>query len=263
MRGLLLASIILISAFFGYQEFLNWQEQAAAEQQARLKFKQEQAALDAARASNNINLLNQFIFDHPDSQWLERAVFYRDQMAYREAVAEKTPKALQGFITTYPNSQWAPQAEQGIQRLNNEFRLQQEMVKQEARLKEQRQQLAGQGNRGTARSASGRDPLELQVQGQRQARQTSSQDRVSRALAIYQQQRDQEKKQSFQQQQQRAAEQERQRRCNEISDQLRQYQRNRVRWYELDENGERVFLSDDQIESSKREMQQYREKHCS
>lgn len=262
MRGLLITTIIVISAYFGYQEIDQWMQQTTVQELAHQKFKQDEAALDAARASNSLVELNQFIFDHPKSQWLERAVFYRDQLAYRQALDSNTPKALQNFIGQYPESRWVPQAKQSITRLENEFLLQQERERQQARLDAQRQQLARRGVT-TPGKAAHRDPLKTPGQSSRTVQQASSQDRVARALAIYQKQREQSEQQQYQKQQERAYKAEKTRKCNEISDQLRQYQRNRVRWYELDENGQRVYLSDEQVTASRREMQQFHDKNCS
>ena len=265
MRLLLIVAVVAALAIFGYQEYSQRQQAAATLEQEQQRFQQDKAALEAAQASNDLLALNQFIIDHPESAWLERAIFYRDQLAYRLAVDENTIQAMDNFITAYPTSQWRSQAEQRITRLQREHEQRQERERKEALLAGQRRNLQQRGTStpGKATDSGKRTASSYSLNSGNQPSQRqnkSSTDRVTRALAIYQKQRDQEKKARYNQQQQRAREDEIAQRCHQIRDQLKQYERRNVRWYELDTQGERTFLSKQQVAADKLKLEsQYRE----
>ena len=62
----------------------------------------------------------------------------------------------------------------------------------------------------------------------------------------------------------KAAEDKKKKLCATLNDQLKSYTQGRYRWYELDEvTGERVFITDDQIEAKKAELQTEIKSNCS
>ncbi len=50
--------------------------------------------------------------------------------------------------------------------------------------------------------------------------------------------------------------------CAEMRNDLIDYERGGISWYEVDDNGERHFLTNDELEERKRELRQSLQKHC-
>lgn len=261
----ILAILIMLAAVtaLGYYQYTAHQQQVALEQSvARLE--QEKAALEAAKAQNSITALNQFIKQYPDSNWLHKALFERDKLAYHQAVKNNSISDVENFLASYPQSQWLAQAQSRLQRLQQEQKLKLDLDKKQARLEQQRKQIQLQQKQAAIPEAE-QDQEVLVVQNkstqQKSKNSLSGTDRVNRALSIYQKQRQQEQAIVDKQQQSRAQEEKLRQYCLSLKDQITQY-KSRVRWYDLDNSGKRVFLSKQQVASNKQKLEQLYRERC-
>lgn len=50
--------------------------------------------------------------------------------------------------------------------------------------------------------------------------------------------------------------------CGKASDSLRQYEQARLRWYALDDNGDRVYLTEKQLDAKKAQLRKDIAEHC-
>ena len=219
--------------------------------------RQDKQLIEEARQRKDIAALETFIRDNPQSGWREVAIFYRDEFAYREATAKGDAKSLEQYIRRYPDSQWKTFAEQRLEQIRREEKARQE------RLQRQRK-LAGKpvplpGSNGSV-SAPGQPASQAIFEAPGTAA-PDARERVQRALSIYEQQREEKKFDEYQQKQRQKAEQERKRNCIRMRDQLKQFDTN-IRWYQLDAEGKRVFLDEQQVAKRRRETENYLKRNC-
>ena len=256
MKTLSITLAIITALLAGYYGYSSYQQQIAL-QQSLAQHQLEQQALQQAQQSKDLSQLNRFIADYPESEWIERAIYERDKLAYHQAVEKNQIEALQSFISQYANSQWIPQARNRLQRLQQEQKLLADIEKKQQQLEIQRQQVVIQQQQAAA---------EQQQSEEKQAPEKiktslSSRDRVAKALAIYQKQRQQEQQEENEQQQQQIREEKLQQKCIQIKDQIEQY-RQRIRWYDLDKNGKRIYLSKQQVENNRQSLQRQYQENC-
>lgn len=269
MKTIALLIIFASIAVAGYYGYNSYQQQLMLQQSAA-RFEQEKQALLAAQASNDIAQLNQFIADHPQSDWLEKATYERDKLAYHQAIQTDQIAALEKFINEYRSSQWINQAQNRLQRLRQEAKLQAEIALKQQKLELQRQQLAEQqaaASTGELEEKPAQLPAPAQVtnsinNSSSANNSLSSRDRVARALAIYQKQRQQEQHTDTEQQKQDQKQAQQDRRCQQIKDQIAQYNNRRIKWYDLDGSGKRVYLNKQQVSRNRKQIQEEYKQNC-
>jgi hypothetical protein len=272
VKSLALLVIFVALAGAGYYGYTRYQEHLLLEQSvARLQ--QEKLVLQAAQVSQDISALNQFIADHPQSDWLEKAIYERDKLAYHQATATKQISALEKFISQYQGSQWIPQAQNRLKRLQQEQKLQADIALKRQQLELQRQQMADQlsTNIGVLEEKTTDNPSAAAAAAPNTTTTTSpaksnkslsSRDRVARALAIYQKQRQQEQHTDTKQQQEYLKEEQKQKRCLQIKDQIAQYNNRRIKWYDLDGSGKRVYLNKKQVSINRKRLKEEYNLNC-
>lgn len=239
MNKLILIMVVATLAYLGYDKYSEYTLQQDIEQQKVAALAQESQQFEAALKSQDVSTLNQFIQQHAESTFKDKAIFERDRLAYKLAIATDNPKQIINYISNYPTSQWADSAEQYLLK-----------IKSQQAIDQKSQQL---------------DLMRIQQQKEReikkQANLETARDRVNRALSIYQNQR---QKQETLEYQNKVAEQKRKQdeyKCNKIKDQLKHYKTN-TRWYSLDEKGERVFIDKTEVEAMKAKQQKMYDDHC-
>ncbi len=257
MKKLGLTVVFIAIALPGYYAYSQYQQQIAL-QQAVERLQQEQQELQKAQQSNSITELNRFIKDHPQSDWIERAIYERDKLAYHQAIETNQVKALEAFIAEYADSQWLPQASNRLQRLKQEQKLLAEMELKQQQLDIQRQQIAKQQQQQQAEAQQQAEEMQAPKQI---STGLSGRDRVARALAIYEKQRQQQQQVNNEQLKQQQKDEKLQQKCIRVKDQITQYEQ-RVRWYDLDKNGKRIYLSKQEVAQKKQQLQQQYQEYC-
>jgi hypothetical protein len=257
LKKLIISAIFIVIAGVGFMQYSKYHQQQLEIEQSLARMEKEKAALKAAQSENSVSALNRFIDQHPDSEWLEKAIYERDKLAYHQATETKQIGAVASFIEQYPQSQWVVQAKSHLLRMKQEQKLLDDMAEKQQQLEIQRQQLAQQQQKAVTT-----EPKQVTPKQTTDSKAPSSRDRVARALSIYQKQRQQEQAQLNQKQKQDVLAQRNQRRCLSMKDQIDQYTQQRVRWYELDSAGERIYLSSQQIASKRKTLQQQYQDQC-
>jgi outer membrane protein assembly factor BamD (BamD/ComL family) len=261
-----LAFLVIIAALTvaGYYGYTNYQEQILLEQSvARLE--QEKQALQAAQANKDIEAINKFITDYPQSDWIEKAIYERDKLAYHQATETNQISALEKFINQYPSSQWITQAQNRLQRLNQEQKLLADIELKQQQLDIQRQQIAEQQANTTGVLEEKTTDTTTQSPATTAGKTSSAlsgRERVDRALAIYQKQRQQEQHTDTKQQQEQLKQEQIKKRCLQIKDQIAQYNNRRLKFYDLDGSGNRVYLNKQQVSINRKKIQEEYRQHC-
>ncbi len=267
MKTLALLAVIVILAGAGYYGYTNYQQQQLLEQSVA-RMEQEKQALQDAQASKDILALNQFIADHPQSNWLEKAIYERDKLAYHQATETNRISALEKFISQYKGSQWITQARNRLQRLQQEQKLRADIERKQQQLEIQRQEMAKQqSTTGELEEKTTDNPIASTTPTSTPApaktsSSLSSRDRVSRALAIYQKQRQQEQHTDTEQQQEDLKEERIKKRCLQIKDQIAQFNNRRIKWYDLDGSGKRVYLNKKQVSINRKRLREEYNQNC-
>lgn len=249
-------------AILAYQHFDEKREQQQLLEQANRVHQQDKAALDAARATEELAPLEQFIFDRPDSPWLDTAIYYRDRLILQKAVDSRDVRQLNRYIKNHPDSQWLNTARQHIKRLQRERENRE--IQQRIQAENVPDYLTRPAAKKTTRTVS--EPTAKPVSQARS--QPSSQEapvdpneRIKRALSIYQKINKQQQRERDQARTQREQQEKLLAQCNRLQDRLKQF-KPRTRWYELDENGNRVFIDKQTVQQRKQAMQQDYDRHC-
>ncbi len=255
---IILSLAAMLTGWFLLQSLI-WNDPSATSRVANPKEKQ---LIDEARKHKDIAALNVFIRSHPDSEWIDTATFYRDQLAYHKAMEKGDQSSLKRFLKDYPASQWAGFARDQLEQLQRE---------EEARLarRKRKQLLKEKISSGKLRI----DPIQETVIDNTElptralvepppARSSiSARERIQRALSIYEKQRDDEAFSKRQKQQREQEKTRQQQECAQMRQQLAGFSK-RFRWYRVNEQGEKVFLSEKEIKQKKRETKDYLSKNC-
>ncbi len=235
-----------------------WTHPSATSRVAALKEKQ---LIDEARKHKDIAALNAFIRNHPDSEWIDTATFYRDQFAYHKAMEKGDQSSLKRFLKDYPASQWAGFARDQLEQL------QREKEARLARLK-RKQLLKGKTSSDKLGVDMTQDtvidntelPARALIEPPPARSSLSARERIQRALSIYEKQRDDEEFRKRQQQREQEKRQQQQN-CAQMRQQLASFKK-QFRWYRINEQGEKIFLSEQEIKQKARETKNYLRKNC-
>ena len=255
---LLLLTTLLLGWFLLQDRSRSMQTETASVPPSR-----DKQRIEEARKNRDITALNAFIRTHPDSEWLDTAIFYRDQFAYSEAMAKGDQNSLKRYLQDYPASQWTGFVEQQLEQLQRE---------EEARqARQQRKQLLG-GKTDPAqlpidsapKISSGdrvNSPAQALVEPPQPRTSLSARERIQRALSIYEKQRAEKEFSEYQQQQRELEKKQQQRNCSRMRRQLAEFKK-RFRWYRIDEQGEKIFLNAEEIEQKRQETETYLKRNC-
>jgi hypothetical protein len=262
----IITALAVAVAVAGYYGYTNYQEQVLLEQSIA-RFEQEKQALQAAQESKDIVALNRFITDHPQSDWLEKAIYERDKLAYHQASETNQASALEKFINQYTGSQWISQAQNRLQHLKQEQKLLAEIQLKQQKLDIQRQQISEQQAATVITDTNTQQTKDKAAEVPTPATKASNsslsgRDRVARALAIYQKQRQQEQHTDTKQRQEQLREEQKKRRCLQIKDQIAQYNNRRIKFYDLDGSGKRVYLNKQQVSINRKKIQEEYKQNC-
>lgn len=253
MYKLLLTIILIVLLFVEYQKYDHFQQQQLKQEQALLNYQQEKKALDKARATNELESLIQFIHQYPESVWMNTAVYYRDRLIMQKAIDSRQANNLTQFIQNYPDSSWKNHAQHQLTRLNTE--LEAEEARRQAEIKRKQTEL-------TTRKIADTDSKKIYpITKTKKPKNDDPNARVQRALSIYKKANEQKQKEAAQKKKQQQQTAELTRRCNKTKDQLKQF-KTRTRWYNLDEQGNRVYVDKAIVEQRKKDMQANYERYC-
>jgi hypothetical protein len=253
-----------IALIVGYQQYSHYQQQSA---QARdLKdYEMGKQALENARVTKSPQPLDQFIRQHPDSDWVDTAVYYRDKFALQQIVETRDTAKLKQFIKHNSDSEWQASAQQHLIKIQRE----QENREIQQRILNNQPEMEISGNIPSLDAAPSSTPAQS-VQTKTPARSTNttsrneSAERVRRALSIYQTMSKPNIAQNEMRKKQQQQEERRLRACNRLKDQLVQFKKSRrTRWYDLDDTGERVYMSKPAVAQRKKEIRSQIERNCS
>lgn len=225
----------VLNAFIDQYRYTGWEVQAI--------YYRDKAAVDIAKKNGSIGALESFLERYPDSAWKNHAIHFRDKKAYRQAKMLNTLEAYNEFLVKYPNSQWTEKVLKKRDRLMN--------VTENATL------VSG---KKTATTNVLKEPVQPRQSSQTQTMSLKEQ-RTQKALEVYEElneRRQQEKKEKLEA---KLKQQKKRRQCNRMNDQLKKYSVGR-RWYDLDENGERRYLTDEEIQKKRKALQSRYKQHC-
>ena len=90
---------------------------------------------------------------------------------------------------------------------------------------------------------------------------SDARDRVTRALSIYSKINKQRSEEAVLQREKREQIAQLERECNQMKDQLRQFKHN-IRWYQLDDQGNRVYMKKDDVKKQKQVLRDSIQQHC-
>lgn len=251
-------SILLV---LGYQQYDSIQQQAEDELQ-RKKYEQQKLALEKARATKSPQALNEFIQQHPDSAWLDTAVYYRDKYAVQRLIKSGDIQKLQGFIDTNADSEWVTSARQHIikiQREQENRKIRQRVLSNQPKIDLSQTDIPLITEVNTLPTLQV-DKVEKKKAVKKPNRNDAT-ERVKRALSIYQKMGKPQIRKDEERKKQQQEDEKRLQACNRMKDQLSQFNR-RTRWYKLDDSGKRVFMSKQAVALKKKEIRSNYNEHC-
>ncbi len=199
----------------------------------RAQYDIDKAQFEFALQQKSISLFNEFIQQRPDTVWMENALYYRDKLALDFAKSEGTEEALNNFLEDYPGSAWVDNALY------------------------HRDKLARPGkNNASFVNSHEAVPIDTNLESEGRNHQPAEQSlsteqlRVQKALAIYEQINKEKRLASVNAEKIRRKEEKKKRDCIVMHDRLRSFDE-RKRWYNLNDQGNRVYLSDEEVNRSK------------
>ncbi len=214
-------NIDVLNEFIEEYKLTGWDKSA--------RWYRDKLLVDAAKKNGSVGAINTFLTTYPNSAWYEHAVHFRDKSAYRQAKLINTLDVYDNFLSKYPSSQWQEKIEKLKKRLLNLAVNRSKSVK----LKEFQPELFSSIKIDKPESAEVR--------------------RNQAALAIYDDIRQKRKKEKQAKQKKKEIRLALKRYCHKVKDQLRRIDEGR-RWYRLDAQGERYFLSGAQIDVSRQKL---------
>lgn len=250
--------ILLVAAlgFFGYKQYSVQQAEKLEQQQALERYERDKLAFEAARDSKNPKILFRFIHENPDSAWKDTAQYHLEKQLVEDAVKAQNGQALKSFIKNYPKSEWTRNAKRQLQYLQ---RIERQRVQQQ----QQADEVPVLNQRAAQKSPAKPLAKQQRVSSSKKAtpRNDDARERVNRALSIYSKVNKQKSKQAEQQKLKREEQEKVARLCVEMKDQLKQFRSN-IRWYELDDQGNRVYMDKETVKRQKQNLQDNVEQYC-
>jgi len=263
VRPLPVLVLLLLAAMLAGWLLLQGQSPAEDPSTSSVPDSREKQLIDQARKNKDIAALNDFIRKHPDSEWLDTALFYRDQFAYREAMAKGDRNSLERYLKEHPDSQWTGFVQQQLEQIQREEDALKARQERERLLKGKNlagklpiQPAAEESSAETAES-----PAQALVEPPSAPSPLSARERIQRALSIYEKQRAEKEFSEYQQQQREQDKRQQQRNCSRMRRQLAAFEK-RFRWYRIDEQGEKIFLSEKEIAQKRQETETYLKRNC-
>jgi len=203
VRPLPVLVLLLLAAMLAGWLLLQGQSPAEDPSTSSVPDSREKQLIDQARKNKDIAALNDFIRKHPDSEWLDTALFYRDQFAYREAMAKGDRNSLERYLKEHPDSQWTGFVQQQLEQIQREEDALKARQERERLLKGKNlagklpiQPAAEESSAETAES-----PAQALVEPPSAPSPLSARERIQRALSIYEKQRAEKEFSEYQQQQ--------------------------------------------------------------
>lgn len=193
----------------------------------------QQAEYEEAKASRSVAALNRFIRKYPNSKLTRTAVYERDRLAYFASANSGSSDSVQKFIDTYPNSAWLPKAKYMLKQLR----------------------------KGEKSKPAPKSLVSSSEDGSEQVASNNSMDRVRKALSVYETSNTERQKQQEEKEKQQVLLAKQQQKCVRLSDRLKTYEEGR-NWYSLDAKGERRYLSEDEVQRNRQNVQRKYNQHC-
>ena len=195
--------------------------------------------VEDAKKNGSVGAINTFLDTHPDSAWYNHAVHFRDKSAYRQAKLINTLQVYDDFLLKYPNSQWHEKVEKRRARLLNSTNNTSKKIPYQKNSAKKSHYAEGDPERLSV--------IELDKPESAEVRRNQA------ALAIYDDIRQQQNKEKQAKQKKKEKRLALKRYCHKVKDQLRRMDEGR-RWYRLNDEGERTFLSDTQIDEARQKL---------
>ncbi len=259
MYKLIIMILVGVLLYFTYAHFSDLKQQKLEHEITRQQFQSDKKDLKTAREANSLEALNRFIKQHPDSEWLESAKYYRDKLKVSQLLDSGDITEMARFIDQNPNSAWRNQVQQRLKKIKREH----ENALAEKRAAEKRATQKEMPSQSVQAKSSPTIKSNYPYQETNPVREKgdTSQDRVKRALSIYQKMNKQKQRETDNKTRQQENDDKLSRNCYKLKDQIKHYSQ-RIRWYELDEEGNRVYIKKDVITKRKQEMQRDYDEYC-
>ncbi len=191
----------------------------------------DKLAVDIAKKDGSVGALNSFLEKYPNSSWYNHTVYFRDKSAYRQVKLINTLPAYNRFLEKYPNSKW-----------------QEQVLKLRAMVLSAAEKQNPKKRAVTANEKENNESVEVR--------------RNREALAVYQTMKDQRQQQKQEKQKIKDRQQAKLRACHRMKDNIRRYDE-RIRWYKLNQQGERQYLLDKEVKTAKQNLTVKYDKRCS
>lgn len=263
MYKLVFPIVLGILLLIGYQQYNHYQQQSDHAMEHN-NYEQEKLALDNARATKSPQPLDEFIQQYPDSAWLDTAIYYRDKFAIQQIIESRDTRKLQNFISNSPDSEWLATAQQHLQKIQRE----QENKQIQQRILNNQPTVKITGSIPALNQVPSEDPsvkteTVAPTKTTNKTNRNESAERVKRALSIYQKMNKPNVAKNETRKKQQQEEEKRLRACNNLKDQLKQFNNSRrTRWYELDNSGKRVYMRKEAVALKKKEIKNKINEHC-
>ena len=248
----------------------------------------EKQMLDTAIISNDIEKLNQFITEYPASEWGQHAIYYRDKITLNEAIESKDIIAIKIFLKQYPmsawyrngvyhrdkfaftqakkintitsytdflesyaGSDWQEHAEYQLKRLN--------------KIQQQKKSMSVAPNKSVKTSqvkavlvnADHVGVLPEITHVAKPQPPITTAERLNKAVAIYDTMREDKEIRAEIKRKKREKAKAKKHKCNVMKDSIRRYDEHVV-WYDIDGNGDRHYLTKQEVENNKqKEIEKY------
>ncbi|GLQ30149.1 tetratricopeptide repeat protein [Litoribrevibacter albus] len=213
-------------------------------QDARAQNYLEQAEFEMAKSEQSVDALNRFIETYPASRWRANAEYERDRLAYTQAAQQGTSAAVQAFIDAHPDSAWLP---------NAHFMLN--------RLKKDETARRGSASSSVASDESTNNTPKEKPSRYKKPESNRDQDRVTRALSIYGDRRAEKQRLKDEKRKEQQEEAKKRDACGRLKDSIRRLGE-RVVWYNLDDQGNRQYVSDDTVSQTRERLTRQYQKEC-
>jgi outer membrane protein assembly factor BamD (BamD/ComL family) len=225
----------------------------------------EKNTLDEAKRKKSVEILNQFILKYPNSVWIGQATYYRDKQALDDAKSTETIAAVDNFMQQYPNSGWLnnaihtrdKKAYDQAKKTGNKTAFEEFLSKYpDSKWKQKvEKKLAALSKKESANM-----PVSKITAKNKEL--LTSNERVSRALALYKSINEEKAKKAAKKELRLAKLQKQKNRCYVLKDKVRQYGERRL-WYALDETGSRTYLTDEEVVEKRRDIKSNYAEKCS
>jgi len=225
-------------------------ENPASEWMQQAIYYREKIILDEAIESNDIKLINHFLKQYPMSAWYKTGVYYRDKIAFTQAKEINTITSYTEYLDSYAGSDWQEHAEYQLKRLKKALPKSKPVNavrNKSVKMAPSNDVLVDTEKTSSPKIAEVTNPLPP----------LTTAERLNKAVAIYDIMREDKERRAEIKRKNREKAKAKKHKCNVMKDSINRYDEHIV-WYDLDANGDRRYLTKQDVENNKqKEIEKY------